>query len=81
VIRVLSEKEDRVVFLLWGEDARQKQRLIETNRHFVIESAHPRARSNARLPFRGSKPFSRVNRLLTDAGRTPIDWANAGPPP
>lgn len=81
VIHVINEQADRVVFLLWGEDARQKKKLIDTNRHSVIESAHPRARPNARLPFHGSKPFSRVNQLLTDAGRTPIDWADAGPIP
>ena len=68
VIRVINEKAERVVFLLWGKDARQKK-LIVASRHAVIESAHPRARANAQLPFRGSKPFSRVNQLLDEAGR------------
>ena len=75
VIRVVNEKPERVVFVLWGDDARRKRRLIDTSRHAVVESAHPAARANALDPFRTSRPFSRTNRLLEESGLTPINWA------
>ena len=72
VIRALSAREERVVFVLWGQAARSKKRLIDTARHGVIEAAHPKARANARDPLAGSKPFSQVNKLLRGE---PIDWS------
>jgi uracil-DNA glycosylase len=78
VIRVVSAKPDRVVFVLWGSYARRKKALVDTGRHVVIESAHPSPLS-AHNGFFGSRPFSRANAALVEAGRTPIDWAL--PPP
>jgi uracil-DNA glycosylase len=74
VIRAVNAKTERVVFILWGAYARRKRPLIDTTRHVVIESAHPSPLS-ARNGFFGSRPFSRANAALEDAGRTPIDWA------
>lgn len=74
VIRVVSARQGRVVFLLWGGFARKKKGLIDTTKHVVIESAHPKARGNAREPFRGSCPFSTTNQFLEDARLDPIDW-------
>ena len=74
VIRVVSAKADRVVFILWGAYARKKRSLIDTARHVIIESAHPSPLS-ARNGFFGSRPFSRTNAALVEAGRAPIDWA------
>jgi uracil-DNA glycosylase len=73
VIRVVSAKPERVVFILWGGYARKKKPLIDTTRHVVIESAHPSPLS-AHNGFFGSKPFSRANAALVDAGLPPIDW-------
>jgi uracil-DNA glycosylase len=73
VLRAVNEKEDRVVFILWGASARKKKALIDTSRHVVIESAHPSPLS-ASNGFFGSRPFSRTNAALVDAGREPIDW-------
>lgn len=73
VIRVLSAKQERVVFILWGGYARKKKALIDTTRHVVIESAHPSPLS-ARNGFFGSKPFSRANAALADAGLPPVEW-------
>jgi uracil-DNA glycosylase len=73
VISVLNEREDPVVFILWGKNARAKKALITNARHAVIESAHPSPLS-ASYGFFGSKPFSRANALLTGWGREPIDW-------
>jgi len=73
VIRVVNDKDERVVFILWGSAARRKRELIDTTRHTIIESAHPSPLS-AHNGFFGTKPFSRANAALVEAGRTPIDW-------
>ena len=73
VIRAVSAKPERVVFILWGAFARKKKVLVDTSRHVVIESAHPSPLS-AHNGFFGSRPFSRANEALVAAGRTPIDW-------
>lgn len=73
VIRVVNLKSERVVFILWGSSARKKRSLIDTDRHTTIESPHPSPLS-AHRGFFGSKPFSRANRELEQAGRQPIDW-------
>ena len=73
VIRAVSAKPERVVFILWGAAARKKRSLVDTSRHVVLESAHPSPLS-ARNGFFGSRPFSRTNAALTDAGREPVDW-------
>jgi uracil-DNA glycosylase len=73
VIRAVSDKEERVVFLLWGASARRKRDLIDRTRHVIIESAHPSPLS-AHNGFFGSRPFSRTNAALEEAGRRPIDW-------
>src|SRR5688500_3261901 len=73
VIRAVSAKPERVVFILWGASARKKRSLIDTTRHVVIESAHPSPLS-AHNGFFGSRPFSRANAALVDAGREPVDW-------
>ncbi len=61
------------MFILWGASARKKKALIDCSRHVVIESPHPSPLS-ATKGFFGSKPFSRANRALEEAGRGPIDW-------
>ena len=73
VIRAVSAKPDRVVFILWGGFARRKKSLVDLTRHVVIESAHPSPLS-AHNGFFGSKPFSRANAALVAGGRQPIDW-------
>jgi len=73
VISAVNAKQDRVVFVLWGAAARRKKPLIDLPRHAIVESAHPSPLS-AHNGFFGSKPFSRTNALLAEAGRTPVDW-------
>ena len=73
IIRTVNDKTDAVVFILWGAYARKKRALIDTTRHIVIESAHPSPLS-AHNGFFGSRPFSRANAALIEAGRDPIDW-------
>jgi len=73
VISALNEKTTRVVFVLWGAHARKKKILITQTHHVVIESAHPSPLS-AHRGFFGSRPFSRINSALEEAGLSPIDW-------
>jgi uracil-DNA glycosylase len=77
VIRTVSAKPDRVVFVLWGAYARRKKQLVDTGRHVVIESAHPSPLS-AHNGFFGSRPFSRANAALTEAGLAPVRWCLCG---
>lgn len=73
VIAAVDAKPERVVFILWGNSARKKKALVDTRRHVVIESPHPSPLS-AHRGFFGSKPFSRANAALVEAGREPVDW-------
>ena len=73
VLRAVNDKPERVVFILWGASARKKKALIDTSRHVIIESPHPSPLS-ASSGFFGSRPFSRANAALVEAGRDPIDW-------
>jgi len=73
VIRAVNDKQERVVFILWGASARKKRSLVDRSRHVVIESAHPSPLS-AHAGFLGSRPFSRANEALVEAGREPVDW-------
>jgi uracil-DNA glycosylase len=73
VLRVVNAKPHRVVFILWGANARRKKALIDQSRHTIIESAHPSPLS-AHNGFFGSRPFSRTNVALVEAGLEPIDW-------
>lgn len=72
-IRVLSEQRENLVFILWGNYARQKGAHIDRAKHLVLESPHPSPFS-AHSGFFGSKPFSKTNNYLADHGKKPIDW-------
>jgi uracil-DNA glycosylase len=72
-IRALSDEREHLVFILWGNYAKQKGAHIDRVKHLVIESAHPSPFS-ASAGFFGSKPFSRANAYLIEHGETPIDW-------
>ena len=74
VIQAVSAKPEPVVFLLWGGYARKKRKLIDAQRHVIIESAHPSPLS-ASAGFFGSKPFSKINEALVAHGQSPIDWS------
>jgi uracil-DNA glycosylase len=72
VIRTLSEQKTGLVFLLWGNFARNKRTLIDASKHFILEAAHPSPLS--RGAFFGNKHFSQTNELLLQQGLTPINW-------
>lgn len=73
VIELLNRREKPVVFILWGNNARAKKKLITNPNDLVIESAHPSPLSASR-GFFGSRPFSRANAFLEKNGMTPIHW-------
>lgn len=76
VLKYLNEKQSPIVFVLWGKHARNKAKLIDKTRHFIIESAHPSPLSAYR-GFFGSHPFSQTNEFLISKGINPIDWSLA----
>ncbi len=63
IIKLLNLKEEPVVFILWGNFAREKKKYITNPKHLIIESAHPSPFS-ARYGFFGSRPFSKANNFL-----------------
>nr|WP_294847073.1 uracil-DNA glycosylase [uncultured Sphingomonas sp.] len=74
VIRLVNDKADPVVFLLWGSYAQRKASFVDGSRHHVLKSVHPSPLS-AHGGFFGSGHFSKANRFLEEHGRAPIDWA------
>lgn len=73
VIDVLNERDQPVVFVLWGRHAQNKKERIDQNKHYIIESPHPSPFS-ARNGFFGSRPFSKVNTYLKQMGFEEINW-------
>lgn len=73
VIQKINEKDEPVVFILWGNFARSKKKFITNKKHFIIESAHPSPLS-AYNGFFGSRPFSKTNNFLIKNNLNPIDW-------
>lgn len=72
VIRALNEKKEGIIFLLWGNFAKQKAAVIDRSKHYVLEAAHPSPL--ARNAFQGSKHFSKTNELLRSMNKQPVDW-------
>lgn len=72
-IRVLSEQDRPMVFVLWGKPAQRKKEMIHNPKHLILESPHPSPLSAYR-GFFGSRPFSRINAYLEQNGLEPIDW-------
>ncbi|CAM2825432.1 uracil-DNA glycosylase [Paenibacillus sediminis] len=74
VIAALNEREQPIVFILWGSPAQKKGAFIDETKHKVIKSSHPSPLAAYR-GFLGSKPFSETNAFLESRGIVPIDWA------
>jgi len=73
VIHILSREEEHVVFMLWGNNARQKRGLIDTSKHLILESPHPSPLS-AHKGFFGNGHFKAANAYLEKHGRGAINW-------
>mgnify|MGYP005760156135 FL=1 len=74
IIKLLNEREEPIVFILWGGYARSKKKLITNKNHYIVESVHPSPLS-AYNGFFGSRPFSKTNNFLISKNITPIDWS------
>ena len=73
IIKAINNKKTPVVFILWGNNAQEKIKLITNENHHIIQSTHPSPLS-AHRGFLGSKPFSKTNKFLEDNNLKPIDW-------
>ena len=73
IIKALNNKSEPVVFILWGNFAKEKSKYITNKHHLIITSPHPSPFS-ANSGFFGSKPFSRTNEFLIKNKLKPIDW-------
>jgi uracil-DNA glycosylase len=73
-IQKLSVHRDRIVFLLWGKYAQQKEQLIDTGKHAVLKCGHPSPMSANQGLWFGNRHFSRTNEILRDWEKTEIDW-------
>lgn len=73
IIELLNEKEEPVIFILWGNNARKKKDLITNPNHFILEAAHPSPLSASR-GFFGCNHFKEVNKILSSLGKEEIDW-------
>ena len=75
VIEVISNETNNTVFLLWGSFAKQKKKLIDIEKHKVLESGHPSPLSANRGYWFGNKHFSKCNDYLDSFGKSKIDWS------
>jgi uracil-DNA glycosylase len=73
-IKAISENREGVIFLLWGGFARKKAKLIDTEKHIILESGHPSPLSANRGYWFGNKHFLKVNQLLRERGQSEINW-------
>lgn len=73
IIHKLNERQQPIVFILWGKPAQAKAAMIDAHRHIILTAPHPSPLS-AHRGFFGSKPFSKTNDALVALGETPINW-------
>jgi uracil-DNA glycosylase len=73
IIRAVNEKDEPVVFLLWGRPAQLKKSMLNNPKHLILEAPHPSPLSAYR-GFFGCRHFSKANHFLSANGMTPIDW-------
>lgn len=74
VIKQISNTAENVVFLLWGGFAKKKVKLIDKNKHYILESGHPSPLSANRGYWFGNEHFSKTNLFLKKIGEEPIEW-------
>lgn len=73
VIKTISQKKAGVVFILWGNSAQAKAKLVDGTKHHILKAAHPSGLS-ANRGFFGCRHFSKTNQMLERQGFSPIDW-------
>ncbi|MCL2323594.1 MAG: uracil-DNA glycosylase [Oscillospiraceae bacterium] len=73
IIEILNNREDPMVFLLWGNNAKEKTKIIMNKNHYILTTVHPSPLS-ASAGFFGCKHFSKTNEILKSLNKEPIDW-------
>lgn len=73
IIKILNKSKSPIVFILWGNNAKSKEKYITNKKHHIIKSFHPSPLSASR-GFFGTRPFSRTNEFLKSVGEEEIDW-------
>ena len=73
VIKYLNRREDPLIFILWGNNAKSKKAFIDTDRHYILESVHPSPLSASR-GFFGCEHFKEANEILKELGKDEINW-------
>lgn len=74
VISILDKREEPIVFILWGRNAREKKKIIKGRQHLILEGTHPSPLSANRGGFFGGRYFSKANMFLKNNDVTEIDW-------
>ena len=73
IVEKLNEREETVIFVFWGNNAKSKQKIIDTTKHIVLTAPHPSPLS-AYHGFFGCGHFSKINEILRNSGKKEIDW-------
>ena len=73
IISTISKKSEHVVFMLWGNYAKAKTKLIDSNKHLILLAAHPSPLSASR-GFFGCQHFIKANEYLEKHSKTIINW-------
>lgn len=73
IIRYLNKRDEPIIFVLWGANARSKKGLIDTSKHFILEAPHPSPLS-AHRGFFGCNHFKKINEILEKLNKEKINW-------
>lgn len=73
VIKKLNEREKPIIFMLWGNNAKEKKQYIDSKKHHILTSVHPSPLSASR-GFFGCNHFGKANEILKAMGEKEIDW-------
>ena len=74
IIRALGERDEPMVFALWGDFAKKKASLIDQERHRVLLAPHPSPIIGKGAKFVGSRPFTAINEALAELGVSGVEW-------
>lgn len=74
IIEKISNQKEKIVFLLWGGFAQKKEKLIDSNKHFILKTGHPSPLSANKGHWFGNKHFSKTNEILKNLNKQEIKW-------
>jgi len=74
IVKILSDRDDPVIFLLWGNNAKGFTKYIDTNKHYILSAVHPSPMSANQGGWFGCHHFSKTNEILIKLNKEPIDW-------